>query len=99
MAKEEAIELEGVVTEVLPNATFRVRLDNGHDVLSTLAGRMRRFRIRVLAADRVTDPAPMAPPASRLVPKPSPARTRENSVSALTQRVRDTRGFPMRSVA
>jgi translation initiation factor IF-1 len=54
MAKEEAIELEGVVTEVLPNATFRVRLDNGHDVLSTLAGRMRRFRIRVLAGDRVT---------------------------------------------
>ncbi|HUF26211.1 MAG TPA: translation initiation factor IF-1 [Gemmatimonadaceae bacterium] len=54
MAKEEAIELEGVVSEVLPNATFRVRLDNGHDVLSTLAGRMRRFRIRVLAGDRVT---------------------------------------------
>lgn len=54
MAKEEAIELEGVVTEVLPNATFRVRLDNGHDVLATLAGRMRRFRIRVLAGDRVT---------------------------------------------
>lgn len=54
MAKEAAIELEGVVSEVLPNATFRVRLDNGHDVLSTLAGRMRRFRIRVLAGDRVT---------------------------------------------
>jgi translation initiation factor IF-1 len=54
MAKEEAIELEGVVSEVLPNATFRVRLDNGHDVLATLAGRMRRFRIRVLAGDRVT---------------------------------------------
>jgi translation initiation factor IF-1 len=54
MAKEEAIELEGVVSEVLPNATFRVLLDNGHDVLATLAGRMRRFRIRVLAGDRVT---------------------------------------------
>jgi translation initiation factor IF-1 len=54
MAKEEAIELDGTVTEVLPNATFRVRLTNGHDMLATIAGRMRRFRIRVLAGDRVT---------------------------------------------
>lgn len=54
MAKEEAIELEGTVTEVLPNATFRVLVSNGHDVLATMAGRMRRFRIRVLAGDRVT---------------------------------------------
>ena len=54
MAKEEAMEFEGQVTEVLPNATFRVLLANGHDVLATLAGRMRRFRIRVLAGDRVT---------------------------------------------
>lgn len=54
MAKEEAIELEGTVTEVLPNATFRVSMENGHDVLATMAGRMRRFKIRVLAGDRVT---------------------------------------------
>ncbi|HEX5438650.1 MAG TPA: translation initiation factor IF-1 [Gemmatimonadaceae bacterium] len=54
MAKQEAIELEGTVTEVLPNATFRVLLANGHGVLATLAGKMRRFRIRVLAGDRVT---------------------------------------------
>lgn len=54
MAKEEAIELEGTVTEVLPNATFRVLVPNGHDVLATIAGKMRRFRIRVLAGDRVT---------------------------------------------
>ncbi|HEY6110222.1 MAG TPA: translation initiation factor IF-1 [Gemmatimonadales bacterium] len=54
MAKEEAIEADGTVTEVLPNATFRVLLPNGHDVLATMAGRMRRFRIRVLAGDRVT---------------------------------------------
>jgi translation initiation factor IF-1 len=54
MAKQEAMEFEGQVTEVLPNATFRVLLPNGHDVLATLAGRMRRFRIRVLAGDRVT---------------------------------------------
>jgi translation initiation factor IF-1 len=54
MAKEEAIEADGTVTEVLPNATFRVHLPNGHDVLATMAGKMRRFRIRVLAGDRVT---------------------------------------------
>ena len=49
MAKEEAIELEGTVTEVLPDATFRVLVSNGHDVHATIAGKMRRFRIRVLA--------------------------------------------------
>jgi translation initiation factor IF-1 len=54
MAKQEAIELEGTVSEVLPNATFRVLLTNGHSLLATIAGKMRRFRIRVLAGDRVT---------------------------------------------
>ena len=54
MAKEEAIELEGTVSEVLPSATFRVHLTNGHDVLATMAGKMRRFRIRVLQGDRVS---------------------------------------------
>ncbi len=54
MAKEMAVELEGTVTEVLRNATFRVLLTNGHDVLATVAGRLRRFRIRVLTGDRVT---------------------------------------------
>lgn len=54
MAKEVPIELDGVVADVLPNSTFRVQLPNGHDVLATLAGKMRRFRIRVLAGDRVT---------------------------------------------
>jgi translation initiation factor IF-1 len=53
MSKQDVIELEGVVTEVLPNATFRVAVSDTHDVLTTLAGRMRRFRIRVLAGDRV----------------------------------------------
>ena len=53
MAKEEAIELEGVITEVLPSTSFRVALDNGHSVLATLGGKMRRFRIRVLTGDRV----------------------------------------------
>ena len=54
MAKEEAIEIDGVVQDVLPNTTFRVLLQNGHYVLATIAGKMRRFRIRVLAGDRVT---------------------------------------------
>lgn len=53
MAKEDMIELEGVITDVLPSAMFRVELDNGHTVLATIAGKMRRFRIRVLQGDRV----------------------------------------------
>jgi len=52
--KQEAIELEGVVSDVLPSAMFRVDLPNGHQVLATTAGKMRRFRIRILAGDRVT---------------------------------------------
>ncbi|MDH3230118.1 MAG: translation initiation factor IF-1 [Alphaproteobacteria bacterium] len=54
MAKEDLIEAEGVVTEVLPNARFRVTLDNGHEVLAYTSGRMKKFRIRILAGDRVT---------------------------------------------
>ena len=52
--KEEAIEIEGVVSEILPSATFRVTLSNGHNMLATIAGKMRKFRIRILAGDRVT---------------------------------------------
>ncbi|HJU66111.1 MAG TPA: translation initiation factor IF-1 [Gemmatimonadaceae bacterium] len=54
MAKEESVKVEGVVSDVLPSATFRVELENGHSVLATLAGKMRRFHIRVLSGDRVT---------------------------------------------
>lgn len=50
---KEAIEIEGVVTEVLPNATFRVELENGIEVLAYLAGKMRQNYIRVLEGDRV----------------------------------------------
>lgn len=53
MTKEEKLELEGTVTEALPNTMFRVRLDNGHDVLAHLSGRMRKYYIRVLLGDRV----------------------------------------------
>ena len=54
MVKEDLIEAEGVVTEVLPNARFRVTLDNGHEVLAYTSGRMKKFRIRILVGDRVT---------------------------------------------
>ncbi|HWP38346.1 MAG TPA: translation initiation factor IF-1 [Gemmatimonadales bacterium] len=54
MAKQEDIVMDGNVAQILPNATFRVVLDNGHEVLATMAGKMRRFRIRVLTGDRVT---------------------------------------------
>ncbi len=54
MAKEELIEFEGEVVEVLPNAMFQVKLENGHEVLAHTSGRMRKNRIRVLAGDKVT---------------------------------------------
>ncbi len=54
MAKEDAIEMEGMVAEALPNAMFRVELENGHEILATLAGKMRKFYIRVVEGDKVT---------------------------------------------
>ena len=50
---KDAIEIEGTVHEVLPNATFRVKLENGHEVLAYLSGKMRQNYIRVLEGDRV----------------------------------------------
>ncbi|MBL4853043.1 MAG: translation initiation factor IF-1 [Robiginitomaculum sp.] len=55
MAKEELLEFEGEVIELLPNATFRVKLEgNDHEIIAHTAGRMRKNRIRVLAGDKVT---------------------------------------------
>ena len=54
MAKEELMEFEGVVTEVLPEGRFRVTLEGGHEVLAYTGGRMKRNKIRTLAGDRVT---------------------------------------------
>jgi translation initiation factor IF-1 len=54
MAKEEMLEFEGVVDEVLPDARCRVKLDNGHEVVAYTSGRMKKNRIRILAGDRVT---------------------------------------------
>lgn len=53
MAKEESIELEGTVVEALPNARFRVEVDNGHRILAHVSGKMRKFYIRILPGDRV----------------------------------------------
>src|SRR5205085_1579565 len=54
MAKEEMLEFEGVVDEVLPDARCRVKLDNGHMVIAYTSGRMKKNRIRILAGDKVT---------------------------------------------
>jgi translation initiation factor IF-1 len=53
MSKEEAIQVEATVDETLPNAMFRVKLDNGHLVLAHISGRMRKNFIRILPGDRV----------------------------------------------
>jgi len=52
-SKKEKIEAEGTVVEAVPNATFRVRLDSGHEVLAHISGRMRMYYIRILLGDRV----------------------------------------------
>jgi translation initiation factor IF-1 len=54
MAKEESIEVEGTVVEPLPNAMFRVELDNGHKVLAHISGKMRMHYIKILPGDKVT---------------------------------------------
>lgn len=54
MPKEEAIQVEGIIIEPLPNAMFRVELDNGHKVLAHISGKMRMHFIKILPGDRVT---------------------------------------------
>jgi translation initiation factor IF-1 len=54
MTKEELIEFEGLVVEILPDARYRVQLDNGHVVVAYTAGKMKKNRIKTLAGDRVT---------------------------------------------
>lgn len=53
MAKEDVIEMEGKITEALPNTTFRVELDNGHVITAHISGKMRKNYIRILNGDRV----------------------------------------------
>lgn len=54
MAKEELIEMNGVVIEVLPDSRFRVTLDNGHNLVAYTAGKMRKHHIRIIAGDKVS---------------------------------------------
>ena len=54
MTKEDLLAFEGTVYEILPDARFRVRLDNGHETLAYTSGKMKKHRIRVLVGDRVT---------------------------------------------
>ena len=53
MAKEDVIEMQGEVVENLPNATFRVKLENGHEIIAHISGRMRKNYIRILTGDKV----------------------------------------------
>ncbi len=83
MPKQEMIEVEGTVEEVLPNTQFRVRLANGKDVLAYAAGKMRQRRIRIIAGDRVTmDMSPYDLDRARIsfrhldAPFPGPAKRR-----------------------
>lgn len=54
MSKEDHIEMEGTVTETLPNTMFRVQLDNGHTIIAHISGKMRKNYIRILTGDKVT---------------------------------------------
>lgn len=54
MAKEELIEMQGVVMEILPDSRYRVTLDNGHQLVAYTAGKMRKHHIRILAGDKIT---------------------------------------------
>lgn len=54
MSKQDVIEIEGVVTDALPNATFRVELPNGHNILAHISGKLRMNFIRILPGDKVT---------------------------------------------
>jgi len=54
MAKEEPVEFDGEITELLPEGRFRVRLENDHEILAYTAGKMRKHRIRAIVGDRVT---------------------------------------------
>jgi translation initiation factor IF-1 len=54
MAKQEAIKVDGIITEILPNTTFKVKLENGHEILAHISGKMRMNFIRILQGDKVT---------------------------------------------
>ena len=54
MSKQDAIKVDGVITEILPNTAFKVKLENGHEILAHISGKMRMNYIRILQGDKVT---------------------------------------------
>jgi translation initiation factor IF-1 len=54
MAKQESIKVDGIITEILPNTTFKVKLENGHEILAHISGKMRMHFIRILQGDKVS---------------------------------------------
>jgi len=54
LAKQDSIKVDGIITEILPNTSFKVRLENGHEVLAHISGKMRMNYIRILQGDKVT---------------------------------------------
>ncbi|MDD3930925.1 MAG: translation initiation factor IF-1 [Clostridiaceae bacterium] len=54
MSKEDIIEVEGIVVDTLPNAVFKVRLENGHEIMAHISGKLRQHYIKILTGDRVT---------------------------------------------
>ncbi|HAL73698.1 MAG TPA: translation initiation factor IF-1 [Clostridiales bacterium] len=54
MSKEDTIEVEGIVTDSLPNAVFKVKLENGHEIIAHISGKLRQNYIKILTGDRVT---------------------------------------------
>ena len=87
MAKEELIQFEGLVTEILPDARYRVQLDAGHEIVAYTAGKMKKNRIKTLAGDRVTiEMSPYDLEKGRLI-----FRTRTSVRAAAAPRVADRR--------
>ena len=76
MAKDDVIEVEGKVVDTMPNAMFTVELENGHQILATVSGKIRKNYIRILAGDRVTvEMSPYDLTRGRITETPSPSAT------------------------
>lgn len=87
MAKEEILEMQGVVHEVLPDSRYRVTLDNGHDLVAYSAGRMKKHHIKIIAGDKVTlELSPYDLSKGRITFRHMPGRTPQTGSSAGARR-------------
>ena len=87
MAKEELIQFEGLVTEILPDARYRVQLDAGHEIVAYTAGKMKKNRIKTLAGDRVTiEMSPYDLEKGRLIFRHKDERPRRRTAGRTTAR-------------